>query len=320
MDSLCRLVDDLGVLQGAWEREPFVSTGLDDFSDVFSLESAERLIHSGLPLTALRLFRDGRQLPSELMLRNRGSSPRSREKLADGTKITGLVAEGATLTLEELHTHCPEVAAFSAGLARETGFEVDCTAFLTPPQARGVAPHFDLIGIFLRQLHGSKRWRISAPVRRFPSRVEPVDPAVIGEPLLDVVLKEGECLYLPHGFVHVGDTTDEPSLHLSIGLHGVSWEKVFRRLLAAATEQFEELREALPPTFLDLDPAALYRERAELLATHLAGLDWSLVPVDTLRFRQPQVPQILGSLTAALARAGSTRSDSARMPEQRSDS
>ncbi|EST34394.1 JmjC domain-containing protein [Streptomyces roseochromogenus] len=307
MDSLLRLVDDLRVLRQAWDREPFVSTGLDDFGDVFSLESAERLIHSGLPLTAVRLFRDGRRLPSEVMLRSRGSSPRSREKLADGGRITDLVAQGATLALEELQTHCPEVAAFAAQVALETGYEVDATAFLTPPRARGVAPHYDLLGVFLRQLHGSKRWRISAPVRRWPSRVEAVDPAEVGEPLLDVVLKEGECLYVPHGFVHVGDTTDEPSLHLTIGLHGVTWERVLRSLLAAAAEQYEELREPVPPAFMDLDVAALYRERVELLTAHLAGLDWSRAPVDRVRAEQPPAPPAPGSLATALDRAGGLR-------------
>ncbi|MFF1798964.1 hypothetical protein ACFVXQ_32930, partial [Kitasatospora sp. NPDC058263] len=97
MDSLLRLVDDLPTLETAWERDPFVSTGLGDLGDVFSLETAERLIHSSLPMSAVRLFRDGKLVPPELVLRNRGSNPRSREKLADGTKIAEQVAGGATL-------------------------------------------------------------------------------------------------------------------------------------------------------------------------------------------------------------------------------
>ncbi|WP_329491458.1 cupin domain-containing protein [Kitasatospora sp. NBC_01246] len=302
MDSLLRLVDDLPTLETAWEREPFVSTGLGDLGDVFSLETAERLIHSSLPMSAVRLFRDGELVPPELVLRNRGSNPRSREKLADGTKVAEQVAGGATLTLEELQNHSPEVARFAAEVARETGYEADCTAFLTPPRARGAAPHFDLVGIFLRQLHGSKRWRVSAPVRRLPSRARPVAPSEVGEPVLDVVLKEGECLYLPRGFVHVGDTTDEPSLHLSIGLRGVTWERVLRSLLAGAGERFEPLREVLPPAFSDLDREALYRERVELLAKHLADADWSRISLDGLRAEQPPAAPAPGSLAASLRR------------------
>ncbi|MGW6912685.1 JmjC domain-containing protein [Kitasatospora sp. NPDC054939] len=302
MESLLRLVDDLQVLETSWEREPFVSTGLGGFDDVFSLEIAERLIHSSLPMTAVRLFDDGTQLPAERILRNRGSNPRSREKFADGTKIADCVGRGATLTLEELQNHCPEVARFAADIARETGYEADCTAFLTPPRARGAAPHFDLLGIFLRQLYGSKRWRVGRPVHRLPSRAVPVDPSAADDPVLDVVLKEGECLYLPRGFVHVGDTTDEPSLHLSIGLRGLTWERVLRSLLSAAVEEHEELREMLPPAFSDLDRAALYRERAELLARHLAGVDFAQLPLAPLRARQPTASRVHGTLAAAVDR------------------
>ncbi|MFI5619440.1 JmjC domain-containing protein [Streptomyces sp. NPDC051567] len=300
MESLLRLVDDLQVLETSWESEPFVSTGLGDFGDVFSLEIAERLIHSSLPMTAVRLFRNGEKLPPERVLRNRGSNPRNREKLADGTKIAEQVAGGATLTLEELQNHCPEVSRFAAEVARESGYEADCTAFLTPPRARGAAPHFDLVGIFLRQVYGSKRWRVSAPVRRLPSRALAVDPSAVGAPVLDVVLKEGECLYLPRGFVHVGDTTDEPSLHLSVGLRGITWESVLHSLLSGATEQFEELREVLPPAFSDLDRAALYRERAEILSRHLSDIDWSRVPLSPLRSPQPPPAPPHPTLTTAL--------------------
>ncbi|MFJ9690876.1 JmjC domain-containing protein [Kitasatospora sp. NPDC101183] len=307
MDSLLRLVDGLPTLQRSWEREPFVSVGLDDFGDVFSLAAAERMIHTGLPLTAVRLFRNGEQLPGDLYRRDRGTSPRSREGLADGGRITELVAHGATLVLEELQTHSPEVSAFAAEVSRATGYEVDSTAFLTPPGARGVKPHFDLLGVFLRQLHGSKRWRVSPPVKRWPNRVQAVDPAEVAPPVLDVVLKEGECLYIPHGFVHVGDTTDEPSLHLTIGLSGVSWEKVLRTLVTAAADHLEELREALPPAFSDLDRDTLYRERIALLAAHLSSLDWSGLPTATLTPRQPPAAQVPGSLTSALRRAGTAR-------------
>ncbi|MGF1432313.1 JmjC domain-containing protein [Kitasatospora sp. LaBMicrA B282] len=301
MDSLRRLVGDLGELERAWELAPFVSSGLDDLGDVFSLAAAERMIHTGLPLSAVRLFRDGERLPDEQYRRYRGSNPRSREQLADGGRITDLVGRGATLVLEELQTHHPEVSAFAAALARETGYEVDCTAFLTPPRGRGVAPHFDLIGVVLRQLHGSKRWRIGRPVRRWPSRVQAVDPQAV-EPVLDVVLKEGQSLYFPRGFVHVGETTDEPSLHLTIGFKGVTWENVLRTALAEAAEQVEELREVLPPAFARLDREELLRQRIALLTAHLAGLDWAALPPAALQPRQPSAARAAGSLEAALRR------------------
>lgn len=303
MDSLRRLTEDPVGLERAWDREPFVSSGLDDLGDVFSLAAAERMIHTGLPLTAVRLFRDGKLLPDEHYRRYRGTNPRSREQLADGGRIAELVGQGATLVLEELQTHAPEVAAFAAELARETDYEVDCAAFLTPPRGRGAAPHYDLVGVFLRQLHGSKRWRVGRPVRPLPSRVLTVDPKAV-EPVLDAVLKEGQSLYIPRGFVHAGETGDEPSLHITIGFKGVSWESVLRTVVAGAAERIEELREFLPPAFAALDREALLRKRVTQLTAHLADLTWAALPPAALHPRQPSADPVAGSLTAALRRAG----------------
>ena len=226
MENLLRLVDDIAVLESAWERRPFVSTPRDGFDAVFTVAAAERLLFAGLPLASARLFRDGRPLPSGLIARSGGSGARVRDRQVDGAKVIRHVGDGATLTLEDLQSHSPRIAAFAAALFRETGYEADCTAFLTPPHSRGVDPHYDPVSVFLRQVHGAKRWRISAPAVRWPGRRTGFDAAAVaaaGEPVLDVVLREGQCLYIPRGFVHVGETAGEPSVHLSVSLRAATW-------------------------------------------------------------------------------------------------
>jgi lysine-specific demethylase/histidyl-hydroxylase NO66 len=301
MDVLHRLVDDLDVLRTAWEREPFVSTGLGDLDDVFSVEEVERLVHSGLPVESVRLFRRGEQVPREQYTRGRERGVRDRYHLVDPDRVRRLVAAGATLVLDDLQSHSDPVAAFAARVAEATGYETDCAAFLTPGGTRGAAPHFDMVSGFLRQVWGSKRWRVGAPARRWPNRRTEADPAAVEvEPVLDVVLHAGDCLYIPRGFVHVGDTTDEPSAHLSVSVRSATWEAVFRAMLAAAAEGSEELREALPPVFAKADRAELFRERSAALAEYLAGVRWSDIRVESFRTSRAYAPPTPGALRSAL--------------------
>lgn len=92
--------------------------------------------------------------------------------------------------------------------------ELQCScginSYWTPGNSQGFAPHYDDVDVFLLQLEGQKHWRIYSPPSHgdWLSRVSSEDykPEEIGEPLLDIVLKTGEMLYMPRGTVHQGDT------------------------------------------------------------------------------------------------------------------
>jgi lysine-specific demethylase/histidyl-hydroxylase NO66 len=304
VDSQLRLVGDMRMLETHWEQEPLVSKGLGDFADVFSVDLADRLIHSGMPMASVRLFQGGTALPAEALARPRERGGKGRERLVDATKVAEQVRAGATLVLEELQTYSPDVATFAAEITAATGYATYCAAFLTPGGSRGVGPHYDTASVFIRQVLGAKRWRVSAPRQRWPSREWSAGMDVETELLLDVVLDEGDCLYLPRGFVHVGDATEDASAHLSVALRPVTWGSVLRRLLASAMAECEPLREALPPRFAMVEADQLYRERLGMLKACLDTLDR---PDVSLAAFEPSLTDLRcrpGSLVRALDRRG----------------
>ncbi|GAA2424961.1 hypothetical protein GCM10010433_26120 [Streptomyces pulveraceus] len=87
--------------------------------------------------------------------------------------------------------------------------------FLTPPGTRGRPVHRDDADVLAVQIRGSKRWRVypGPPDGNWrPERVDG-DP---GDPLLDVVLRQGEVLHVPRGFAHAAEATGgSASAHLS---------------------------------------------------------------------------------------------------------
>jgi hypothetical protein len=117
---------------------------------------------------------------------------------------------------------------------------------------------------------GEKRWRIHEPVLRDPLREQPwtdvreaVEARAQEEPVIDTVLRPGDALYLPRGYLHAAEALGGVSCHLTVGVHPVTRHAVMESLLAIAADE-PALRSSLP-LGLDMgDPAAV---EADLQAT-----------------------------------------------------
>jgi lysine-specific demethylase/histidyl-hydroxylase NO66 len=306
-DALAFLVSDPLVLAENWEQAPFVSTELPGLSDVFSLETIEQLIFSGsLPLPCVRLFLDGATLPVSRLGRAAERGATTRERLVDGAAVLAEIARGATLVVEELQTYCPALARFTEALTSGTGYRTYCAAFVTPAASRGVEPHYDTASVFVRQLDGSKRWRVARPPQRCPVREWSSRTNVNTEVVLEVELGAGECLYIPRGFIHSGVATDQASMHLSIGLLPPTWGALLRRLTETALAD-EPFREALPYGFAAMDDAklgVLLAERVAMLSERLDHLAEGAAGIKALAQAKPTSSDgafAPGSLRAVLA-------------------
>jgi ribosomal protein L16 Arg81 hydroxylase len=110
---------------------------------------------------------------------------------------------------------------------------VEAMAYLTP-KSSGSVMHFDFEHVFVLQVAGEKHWRVS----RSPGiYMAPLNVAVdmIGTPAehwlrelglevnvpgadeyYDIILREGDALYVPPGYWHEVRTRDKPSLHYSM--------------------------------------------------------------------------------------------------------
>ena len=282
-EALTRLVHDRDRLAAHWESEPFVTRGAGDFDDVFSLSELDRLLTDhALPVSTVRLLRDGRELDRKLFARPRERASEGAEPRVDAAAVRRAVADGATLVLEELQSHCPAVRDFTDLITAEIGWPTYTTAFRTPAGCSGAAVHYDTVSVFVRQLSGTKRWRIGRPPRRWPAK--PWDPAMALEfdEVLDVTLAAGDCLYLPRGYLHVAQASDAGSLHVTIGLVPVTWLSALLRLIEAAAP--DELRAALPMSFHTMTGDDLHPELTSRIDAIRLLLD---------RLDQPRVADIV---------------------------
>jgi hypothetical protein len=154
------------------------------------------------------------------------------------------------------------------------------------------------------QLAGAKRWhvwtplpRTRRPVKRGPSVAQPT-PEELGAPLLDRVLEPGDCLLIPRGFPHAAESTDSESVHLTIGVMGLTWDRVLREVIDD-TASGSALADRLPFGGLGGLPGAAGPHPADALAAlssqvttdrlrhAIAAEVWRRQPRTRLRPRRP---------------------------------
>jgi hypothetical protein len=69
---------------------------------------------------------------------------------------------------------------------------------------------------------------------RASRRPGPTSSPTAPSPLLDVELEAGDALYLPRGYVHAALTTDEHSVHLTVGVLSTTWYDVLTDVVSLA--------------------------------------------------------------------------------------
>ncbi len=263
---MARFADDV------WAREPSLSPAADlprDFSDLLSLADVDVLLsQQGLRTPFLRVAKDGQVVPERRWTGGGGVGATVGDQVRD-ERVAELFADGATVVLQALHrTHAP-VARFAADLAADLGHPVQVNAYVTPPQNQGFGSHYDVHDVFVLQVAGEKRWRLHAPVVTDPLRDDPwtdhrdaVERAATAEPFLEAVLRPGDALYVPRGWLHAATALGEVSAHLTVGVH-VRTRAALVEALAALVLDDPSLRATLP-LGTDLTDAAQ-------LAPHLAA-------------------------------------------------
>ena len=274
-----------------WSRGPLLSTraelaaGGSGFDDLFSLEAVDELLsRRGLRTPFIRLAKNGVVAPAARYTRSGGTGARVADQVADD-RVLELFLDGHTVVLQGLHRLWPPLIGFAGALTTELGHPVQVNAYVTPRSSQGFSAHYDVHDVFVLQVAGEKRWRIHEPVHPAPLRDQPwtdhraaVEARAQEEPVIDTVLRPGDALYLPRGFLHAAEALGDVACHLTIGVHPVTRHAVLETMLAIVADS-PELRISLPMGVDVSDPAAV---AADVQATVAALTDRlrSVTPAD----------------------------------------
>ncbi|XP_038878779.1 uncharacterized protein LOC120070934 isoform X3 [Benincasa hispida] len=237
----------MGSMTSIEKIHSFVSPMLGRLVSCSPIASDELDIHNfleearnelGFPLIYqqdIRVLRTDERLKKEIHFFHKNFEPCCTKgphflKLNDALKCEEAFKEGYTIALRGMEFRCEKIAAIANTVACLFGQpSVGANMYLTPPSSQGLARHYDDHCVFVCQLAGSKQWTVFSPPRtclprlydshEFPSCSEVESPFTVGRQFL---LREGDVLYIPRGFLHeartVNDGPDGSSLHLTFGI------------------------------------------------------------------------------------------------------
>ncbi len=241
------------------------------FADLLDLDGVDELLSTrGLRTPFLRVAKGGTVVGDKQFTGSGGVGAEIADQVSDD-KLAGLFGSGHTIVLQALHRTWPPLVEFATRLNADAGHPVQINAYITPPESQGFSAHYDVHDVFVLQIAGEKHWTIHAPVFPDPLRNQPwqqrseqvAKAARETEPVIDEVLRPGDALYVPRGFLHSAKALGGVCGHLTIGLHTLTRYHLAEELLALAAGN-AELRHGLP---LGVDPAD-----PDQLAEHLEAV------------------------------------------------
>lgn len=184
---------------------------------------------------------------------------------------------GGTIILNHLHRRHPPRASLCAALELELSAPCQTNVYLTPAKAQGFHPHFDTHDVLVLQIAGSKRWQlygtpVALALKGHGDFARQDDPGPVSE---EFELRAGDTLYVPRGLVHEAISTDEPSLHITVGALAWTWFDVLLEAVEKLAASDRQVRSALPPSFarMDCDRGAFSQTFAEIVSRLATDID-----------------------------------------------
>ena len=245
--ALARCVEPVGAaefLEDYWERRPLAIEGNDrgGYDDLLPEAEVDEVVCSGaLRYPGFRLVRAGEQLRAREYTRDIPWRPTPFTGAADVERVLAEWERGATIVLQGLHLTSPPIASFCRSLEEALGHPAQANAYYTPRAAQGLPVHHDTHDVFVLQVAGEKRWLVYEPALELPLKDQRYRPELgrPADPVEDRVLKAGDMLYLPRGWLHEALTSETDSLHLTIGVNVVTWLDAFRAALDDCKDDVE---------------------------------------------------------------------------------
>lgn len=227
----------------------------------------EALEQHRLDFPRIRLTRDGERLTAGTYItyhnpgQKRVAIPRLRYE-----KLTQELNNGATLVLDAVDELYESLRALAEALELFFHERIQINAYASWKTSRGFDLHWDDHDVFILQVTGRKQWVIHGMTRAYPLAGDPKEPKPTEPPLWDHILEAGDLLYIPRGFWHVAYPLNEPTLHLTVGVHNRVGLDLLRWLVNRMRSR-EIVRQDLPRfTTRETIEAHLMKMRGELLA------------------------------------------------------
>lgn len=211
----------------------------------FSLSKLEHILnYYPLSYEQLKVFDNGGVVPVQAFTK---SEPNFLSMTIDKEKLFHPeFLKNKTIVIKEIHKFDEQLLHFQQQLEQAFQCPVNLNLYYSNGNINGANAHYDHHHIFAAQIYGKKIWQLGDIVIENPTA--DYHPYV-GEHSFNqtITTVAGDILYIPPGQWHAVETENE-SLHLAIGIHPPTWEKVIFESLKQVSEEHSIFRTGLPFT------------------------------------------------------------------------
>jgi ribosomal protein L16 Arg81 hydroxylase len=277
--NLQALLSPIGVarfFERYWEQDYLHIQGrpADCYLALMSTEDLERIVSNpDARYPAIQLAKGGRYIAAEAYTRNVKFGSEIFSGVPDLQRIGVEYRNGASIVLPALHRTWPPLRELCAALEIQLDHVPHGNVYITPGNAAGFTPHYDVHEVFVLQIAGRKRWSIYPPITHLPLRNQAFNPQSYEAPAptAQMELCPGDLLYLPRGYIHSAATSDSYSAHITIGISVYTWLDLTQGLLENGAAD-PRLRAALPAGFAKRsDLKGMLQQRLSELLKHRVG-------------------------------------------------
>ena len=196
------------------------------------------------------------------------------------TEIPALSEKDWTLLVQGVNGHHPAAKTVMSWFRFIPEARLDDLMISIAGPNGGVGPHVDSYDVFLLQMAGRRRWRISDQKDLSLKDGLPLKILKNFEATDDWVLEPGDMLYLPPNIAHDGIALDAGCQTWSVGFRVPTYKELVNEILWRTTEALEN-----DPEFCRLytdphqpatkDPALVPDELIKVIQNKLNGIHWS---------------------------------------------
>ncbi|MGF7217826.1 ribosomal protein L16 Arg81 hydroxylase [Spirosoma lacussanchae] len=230
------------------------------FESLFSVEVLDKLLAYNRPRGGgLRVVKSQQPLNPTIYENQDGS--------LNLNQLYAAYADGHTIVINEIQRYWDPIKMLVENIHQYMSHHVVANLYLTPENEKALSPHYDSHDVFALQISGEKHWIVYDDTYCKTPLVHSFQPVFQREQLSgakQITLKAGDVMYMPRGVPHEAYTTDQSSMHITIGVHSTQWIDFITKSLASLAQNHIELRQALPIGFLNSDNEDLLSPNAEL--------------------------------------------------------
>jgi len=213
-------------VRSAWRSREIVFRRTGDaqrFSNVLNWQSFSKLMLDGsIPPARLRFRTATMTIPPAFW--------REGDRV-NAAKFADLVRSGISVIANALNEHVPAFQSLCRTIEATTRDRIRTGVIVTTGSGGALPCHFDPEDLIILQAEGAKRWRIYGPPRpRGPGEVM-MSPPPESETIFDEILRAGDILVLPTGYLHHCENQPGISMHLGIAFNPLTGFRAARNLL-----------------------------------------------------------------------------------------